>query len=191
MGHSRRVLTWEVAAGATGWETAWVETSGTSLHAHGRAFGLRPEVYWLTYALECGPQWVTRSMDVTVQTGHTVRRLALRRDERGVWRADGERLNGLADALDCDLGLSPLTNTMPVLRHGLHRHPGERAVVTAWISVPDLVIRASRQHYTHLGEWPGRGRVRFASGGFRSDRTVDGHGVVLDYPSLARRVSTT
>ncbi|MDT0379505.1 putative glycolipid-binding domain-containing protein [Streptomyces sp. DSM 42041] len=186
----RHVLTWEVPAGdATGWETAWVETSGSALRAHGRAFGLRPDPYWLTYELETGPEWVTRTMRVTVEAEHAVRRLELTRDEDGVWSADGEPLSGLGEALDCDLGLCPLTNTMPVLRHRLHERPGDRSLVMAWISVPDLVVRASRQHYTHLGEWPGRSRVRFASGTFRSDVTFDRDGFVVDYPQLARRVS--
>ncbi|EST37162.1 hypothetical protein N566_14495 [Streptomycetaceae bacterium MP113-05] len=189
MSTRRHVLTWEVPAGATGWETAWVETSGTSLHAHGRAFGLRPDPYWLTYELRTGPQWVTRTLSVTVEAEHAVRRLEVARDEDGVWSADGEPLPGLGEALDCDLGLCPLTNTMPVLRHRLHERPGGRALVTAWISVPDLVVRVSRQHYTHLGEWPGRSRVRYASGTFRSDVTFDRDGFVVDYPQLARRVS--
>lgn len=39
----------------------------------------------------------------------------------------------LDDALDCDLAFSPLTNTMPVLRHRLHREPGEVRLVMAWV----------------------------------------------------------
>jgi hypothetical protein len=30
----------------------------------------------------------------------------------------------LATALDCDLACSPVTSTMPILRHGLQRSPG-------------------------------------------------------------------
>ncbi|MFR9755721.1 putative glycolipid-binding domain-containing protein [Streptomyces sp. TR06-5] len=189
MGSRRRVLTWEVPAGSVGWETAWVEVDGTTLRARGRAFGLRPDPYWLRYALRTGPGWVTRSLEVTVESELAVRKLELARDVYGVWRADGEPVAGLEDALDCDLGLSPLTSTLPVLRHRLHESPGERALVAAWVSVPELVVRPSRQHYTHLGEWPGRGRVRYVSGAFRSDLTVDRDGFVVDCPGLARRVS--
>ncbi|MFJ5994815.1 putative glycolipid-binding domain-containing protein [Streptomyces sp. NPDC092370] len=39
---------------------------------------------------------------------------------------------------------------MPVLRHGLRRTPGERDFLMAWVSVPDLTVRPSRQTYTHL-----------------------------------------
>ncbi|CAM5712915.1 putative glycolipid-binding domain-containing protein [Streptomyces griseomycini] len=54
------------------------------------------------------------------------RALALRHDGRGGWTANGERLPDLDGPLDCDPGLRPPTHTMPVLRHGLHRTPGER-----------------------------------------------------------------
>ncbi|OLZ70362.1 hypothetical protein AV521_14565 [Streptomyces sp. IMTB 2501] len=36
-------------------------------------------------------------------------------------------------------------NTTPVLRHGLHRGPGEREFLTARVSVPDLTVRPSHR----------------------------------------------
>ncbi|WVG06442.1 putative glycolipid-binding domain-containing protein [Streptomyces iakyrus] len=55
----------------------------------------------------------------------------------------------------------------------------------AWVSVPDLVVRPSRQTYTHLGP----GRVRYSSDGFRSDLEFDEEGYVVDYPQLATRLT--
>ncbi|MGQ4332243.1 putative glycolipid-binding domain-containing protein, partial [Streptomyces hayashii] len=87
------------------------------------------------------------------------------------------------------LGLCPLTNTMPVLRHGLHRRPGERRFLMAWVSVPTLTVQPSWQTYTHLGAHPQGGAVvRFASGNFRSDVAFDPDGYVLDYPGLGARL---
>jgi uncharacterized protein len=181
------VPTWAVT-GSVGFETAWVEMDGSSLRARGRVVGTIPAPYWLSYELETGPEFVTRRLRVTARDAAGVRRLDLRADG-GRWTADGEPLPELADALDCDLGLSPLTNTMPVLRHGLHRTPGERELLMAWVSVPDLAVRPSRQTYTHLGTTPdGGGRARYASGDFRSDLTFDAAGLVVDYPQLARRL---
>lgn len=188
MSARRTVLTWRTTD-RTGFETAWAERSGSRFRAHGRAFGLRPRPYWLSYELETATDWVTRLMRVTVDAEHAVRRLELRREEDGGWYADGEPLSGLRGALDCDLGLSPLTNAMPVLRHRLHERPGEHDFVMAWISVPDLVVRASRQRYTHLGREPGGAVVRYTSGTFRSDLTLDREGFVVDYPQLARRIA--
>ncbi|MEU1701593.1 putative glycolipid-binding domain-containing protein [Streptomyces pseudogriseolus] len=166
-----RVITWEVTASG-GYETVWAVFDGDGLRARGRAVGTLPEPYWITYELLTGDASGSRSLD-------------LRHDGRGGWTADGRRVDALDGALDCDLGLCPLTNTMPVLRHGLHRTPGEREFLMAWVSVPGLDVEPSRQTYTHLGP----GRVRYASGDFRSDLTFDADGCVVGYPQLAQRLA--
>ncbi|MEU3485442.1 putative glycolipid-binding domain-containing protein [Streptomyces massasporeus] len=177
-------ISWEVS-GSQGFETAWVQLGEGVLRARGRAVRTVPEPYWISYALETGDGFVTRRLTVTAETGDGARELDLRHDGQGGWTANGEPLPAVDGALDCDLGLCPLTNTMPVLRHGLHREPGEREFLMAWVSVPDLAVRPSRQTYTHLGP----GRVRYASGDFRSDVEFDEEGYVLDYPSLATRLT--
>jgi hypothetical protein len=101
-------------------------------------------------------------------------------------------LDGLAGALDVDLGLSPLFNTPPVLRHGLSR--GGRGVdfVMAWVSVPDLAVHRSPQRYSFLRTIDEeRSVVRFeslANDGFKADITYDPDGLVLDYPGIGRRI---
>ncbi|MFI1034594.1 putative glycolipid-binding domain-containing protein [Streptomyces sp. NPDC020951] len=183
-----RVLSWSVTASG-GYETAWVEDGDGVLRARGRAVGTTPEPYWVSYELDTADGFVTRRLRVTVEGAARTRSLDLRHDGRGGWTADGERLPGFGDALDCDLGLCPLTSTMPVRRHGLHRQPGERRLLMAWVSVPALTVRPSWQTYTYLG--PGRTgtRVRFASGTFRSDLEFDADGYVVDYPGLATRLT--
>jgi hypothetical protein len=89
--------------------------------------------------------------------------LLLARDPQGVWSAEASA-EGWADlpepggdpaafaaALDCDLGECPVTNTMPVLRHGLLHGGPPRDFVMAWVSVPDLSVHASEQRYTFVG----------------------------------------
>jgi len=73
---------------------------------------------------------------------------------------------------------------MPVLRHALHRTPGEREFVMAWVRVPDLTVQANAQTYTHLGP----DRVRYASGTYRADLTLDADGLVVEYPGMANRL---
>ncbi|MEU9223967.1 putative glycolipid-binding domain-containing protein [Streptomyces massasporeus] len=177
-------ITWEVFA-SRGFETAWPELGPGVLRARGRAVGTDPEPYWISYELDTADGFVTSTLRVTAETADGVRTLDLRHDGKGRWTANGDPLPDLDGALDCDLGLCPLTNTMPVLRHGLHREPGERAFLMAWVSVPDLAVRPSRQIYTHLRP----GRVRFSSGDFRSDLEFDGEGFVVDYPQLATRLT--
>nr|WP_298552792.1 putative glycolipid-binding domain-containing protein [Streptomyces luteogriseus]WTJ26576.1 putative glycolipid-binding domain-containing protein [Streptomyces luteogriseus] len=177
-------LTWEVTA-SRGFETAWTERADSVLRARGRAVGTVPEPYWISYELETAEDFVTRRLRVTAETGTGTRTLDLRHDGHGRWTANGEPLPDVDGALDCDLGLCPLTNTMPVLRHGLHRESGEREFLMAWVSVPDLAVRPSRQTYTHLRP----GHVRFSSGDFRSDLEFDDEGYVVDYPELATRLT--
>ncbi|MFI9749203.1 putative glycolipid-binding domain-containing protein [Streptomyces collinus] len=177
-------ITWEVFA-SRGFETAWPEQGEGVLRARGRAVGIEPKPYWVTYEVDTADGFVTRSLRVTAETAGGLRTLDLRHDGHGRWTANGEPLPDVDGALDCDLGLCPLTNTMPVLRHRLHRAPGEREFLMAWVSVPDLAVRPSRQTYTHLGP----GRVRFTSGDFRSDLEFDDEGYVVDYPQLATRLT--
>ncbi|MEU6867528.1 putative glycolipid-binding domain-containing protein [Streptomyces sp. NPDC046876] len=184
----RFTRTWHVSAGR-GYDTAWGEFTGDRMRAHGRAMGLEGGPYWVAYELETGPGYVTRALRVAVDgPGHRARAVELLRDDEGRWSVDGQERADLAGALDCDLGLCPLTNTMPVRRHGLHlaREAGTgRRFLMAWVSVPDLAVVASEQTYTPLGG----GRVGYASGSFRSDVAFDGDGLVRDYPGLAEELA--
>ncbi|MHC0432807.1 putative glycolipid-binding domain-containing protein [Streptomyces sp. O3] len=189
-----RAATWQVTASG-GFESAWVSRQGhRGLSVRGRVFGAIPEPYWISYDLTTGEDFVARTLTATAETPHTTHRLTLDRAPDGAWTADGEPLDWAADALDCDLGLSPLTNTMPVLRHDLHHipaaAPGTHTFLMVWISVPDLTVRPSRQTYTHLGPAPEGTRVRYASGDFHSDLEFDGDGLVVSYPGLAYRLAS-
>ncbi|SDK78866.1 putative glycolipid-binding domain-containing protein [Streptomyces indicus] len=119
------------------------------------------------------------------------RHLDLRRDEAtGAWTANGAPLPWAGpDTLDCDLGLSPLTNAMPVLRHALHRTPGTRDFTMAWVSVPDLTVHASPQTYAYEGPGPAGTRVHFTSGAFESEVEFDASGFVTSYAGLAHRLT--
>jgi hypothetical protein len=183
------VPTWEVTESA-GYETSWIELGDRILRARGRAVGTEPQPYWISYELETGEDFVTSRLRVSAETSAGSCDLDLRRDDGGRWTANGTYLPGVDGALDCDLGLCPLTNTMPVLRHGLHLAPGERDFLMAWVSVPDLTVRASRQTYTHLARTERGARVRYAAGDYRSDVEFDPDGLVVDYPGMARRLVT-
>lgn len=184
----RTMITWQVDE-SRGFETAWVDLGDESLAARGRAVSTVRTPYWLTYELETRESWVTSRLLVTVETGTEIRRLDLHHDDATGWTANGVPRPDLADAADCDLALSALTNTMPVLRHGLHQRPGTRTILTAWVSVPDLTVHPSSQTYTHGGLSEMGAIVRFESDGFRADLEFDEHGLVLEYPGLAHRVA--
>jgi hypothetical protein len=186
-----------------GTELADIRVGGGVLAATGVVIGTAPVPYRLDYQLSTVDQYVTARLVARAQ-GHGWRRaLELVRAASGTWScrteaegmpalaAPGGDLTAVAGAFDCDLGLSPLTNSMPVLRHRLHEGGGPVDFLMAWVSVPDLAVHASPQRYTFVRQEPLARIVRFESldGTFVADIGFDHHGLVLDYPGIARHVS--
>ena len=206
----KRVLIWtgegEDQDGDWHVEFTEVELGEDGLSARGIQLGAVPVPYRLGYRLDAkGDGFVTRSLAVEAIGEGWERRLRLERGEAGRWsvevRASGESdlpapggdPDLLGEALDCDLALSPLTNAMPVHRHALSTEAKEVDFLMAWVSVPDLVVRPSRQRYTHLSHEGDEAIVRFASLDdeevpFTSDLEFDNVGLVRRYPKLARRI---
>jgi hypothetical protein len=202
---THRCLTWS-KPDPFGAEFAEVHVELDALTARGVAIGSAPCAYRLDYELESGPGFVTRRLRVTASGTNWTRSLDLRRTSSGVWEEDRREEGGhallppatsnlvdLAGALDVDLGLSPLLNTPPALRHDLVRSGGSVDFVMAWVSVPDLSIHRSPQRYTFMRALDDRqSLVRFASlseDGFTADVTYDDEGFVLDYPGIATCVA--
>jgi hypothetical protein len=169
-----RLVIWE---GLDAWraEVAEVTVERDRLRASGTQVGVDPEPYRLDYDLVCGEGFVTHELHVTCgeRELHLVR-------ENG-------KLGGI-DALDCDLGFSPLTNAMPILRHRLHERPGEHDFLMAWVAVPDLTLHASAQRYEHVRPGVVRYVDRGTHDGFTAELEVDADGLAVLYPGLARRV---
>jgi uncharacterized protein len=183
------MMLWELDE-MSGFDTAWVRLQDDGLRAEGQQSGLVPAPYWVRYRLTTGERFVTARMEVKSRWQGGGASVALARGEDGRWTVDGEPRADLDDALDVDLGACPLTNTMPIRRHGLHVAQGEHDFVMAFIEVPRLSVVPSRQHYTHLRLLEGGGGavVEYRSGSFRSELTVDADGFVVNYPQLGRRV---
>jgi uncharacterized protein len=196
-----RLLIW---SGVDTWraEAAIVDLSPGGLSASGTQFGAEPVLYRLDYELEVGQDWITHHLHACTRGAGWMRELDLRHDGEGRWMAktakegdvrlpppggDVATVNG---PLDCDLGLCPLTNVMPVRRHELHVRRGEKDFLMAWVSVPDLGLHASRQRYEHVGRRDDRSVVRYVGEhrSFVGELELDHDGFVLLYPELARRV---
>ena len=188
-----------------GGEYVEVDLHDGALSAEGVAIGSDPLPYRLDYRLRTGSRYVTEEVEVAARGDGWRRSLWLRHDAGDGWSArvsadgrvalatPGGDTEPFAAALDVDLGLSPLFNSMPVLRHGIHRGGSTPDLLMVWISVPDLAIHPSRQRYRCLKASPGRASVvRFESidedEPFAADVTFDAHGIVLDYPGIGRRL---
>jgi hypothetical protein len=186
-------------------DVASVRLADDHLTAHGSS---TTADYALTYRLVTEPRWATRRLDVRVDGDSWWRELTLRRDDDGQWSSrhtaatgDGEPATASAEhdelhgALDCDLGLCPLTNTMPVLRHGLVEasRAGETRRVDltmAWVSVPELEVVASAQRYdSGVAVAGGGAQIRYQAGDFVEHIEFDVDGLVVSYPSIGRRIT--
>ena len=64
------------------------------------------------------------------------------------------------------------------------------ALDVAWVVLPELTIQVARQEYTLLerGADGAQWRFRGLDSEFVAELAVDHHGLVLDYPGIARRV---
>jgi hypothetical protein len=191
---------WVKPAGA---EYASVETGAGWLRASGVAVAGGPLPYHINYSLTCENDYVTQELSARTHGAGWDRGIHLSRRADGTWRivdvtegdvdlppAGGDPAT-LTGALDCDLGLSPLTNTMPVLRHGLLAGGGPVDLVMAWVSVPDLSVHRDAQRYTFVrpAAHSGSGAIiNYSSDGFSADITFDAAGFVVDYPGIGTRV---
>lgn len=197
-----RMLRWKGIDDRSRTDHASVRLGVDSMRAFGGAHSMTFTSAW---ELEVGPGWTTSALRVTTRGIGWSRDLALTRSASGEWSAEtaesGESelpppgldaVTDLRDAVDCDLGLCPVTNTMPIRRLGLlDRIATPTRLVMAWVEVPSLRVLRSEQVYSSLvvdGAW----RVRYESreGDFRADLAVDRDGLVVDYPGLTRRVAT-
>ncbi|MFC5750104.1 putative glycolipid-binding domain-containing protein [Actinomadura rugatobispora] len=193
-----RSVVWVKPEGA---ELAEVEISAGRLTASGTAIGGDPLPYRLEYELTTGDRYVTARLLVEAHgtdpaTGPWRRSLELVNRPEGEWtvsaRAEGRvgmpppggDAAALRGALDCDLGLSPLTNSMPALRTP---DAGPAEYLMAWVSVPDLTVTPSPQTYELVRRDGDLAVFRFASPGF-TEEIVFRDGLVLDYPSIGRLV---
>jgi uncharacterized protein len=176
-----RLLVWR---GLEEWlaEAAVVALDRERLTASGTQLGAAPEPYRVDYELVTVNGFVTARLSVVARTGAGERRLELLRHPDGGWTVDGHARHDLHGALDCDLGNSPLTNTMPI------RRAGSGDFVMAWVSVPDLTVHRSPQRYEAIGAR----RVRYIGldNDFRADLELDEDGLVVRYPRLAERLSS-
>ena len=201
MVETQRSVAW-LKDGIVGIELADVTLSANSLSASGVAIAADPSPYRCDYTLETGDRFVSSRLKVATHGQGWRRTLDLHRDATGEWTAettvDGESdlplpggdMTLVRGALDCDLAWSPLTNSMPVLREGFLDRPGSRDFLMAWVSLPDLGVRPSRQRYVAGPNVRTSRPLRYESldSVFSADLTFDRDGLVIDYPGLAQRL---
>lgn len=138
------------------------------------------------YRVTCDRDWRTVAVEASQSYAGERRVLRLAHAGNGTWTLDGRPAPSLDGCVDVDLGVSPITNALPVNRLGLAQ--GETgAVRAAWVRFPALDVGPAEQSYERLGER--RYRYRSRSSGFVADIVVDADGLPVDYGDLWRRVA--
>lgn len=179
------IARWQDANGS-GIEHCQLDRDAAGLRLSGSVAGIRDSEDGGFYIVIADAQSRTREVLACLTSGP---RLHLRADGFGRWHdlSNGGALPLLVGCLDVDLGMSPSTNTLPILRLGLA--VGQSAEVqAAYIPLPGefrrFRARPMRQHYTRLED----DLYRYESDGFSADLRVDADALVRDYPQLYRRL---
>lgn len=187
------MVTWQ-AEDEVGLEGARVLMGATGFRALGRIVRTGPRVECTaSYRLTVNEDGTVQRLSVTAATADRERHLTINRTEDGYWLLEDGSGSNRADfgaAVDVDLERSPLFNTLPIRRLGLHTGSAEHVVPVVFVSLPSLAVELVDQRYrtvSTLGD-DGSAVVNFSAGDVSADLTVDADGLVSHYPGLARRV---
>jgi uncharacterized protein len=142
------------------------------------------KAYGLCYTVHCDAHWRVTYAAFRVMGGGA---LAMHGDGEGHWRdGEGRALKQIEGCIDIDIAATPFTNSLPIRRLELAR--GERRPIrVAYIAAPELEPTRVDQAYTCIE--PGREyRYEGLFRKFAANLRVDEDGLVIDYPSLFRRL---
>jgi hypothetical protein len=146
------------------------------------------------YEIHCDLHWKLRAIHLSLLGGSS-RSVHLFTDGEGSWTTEsGEALPSFKGCLDVDISATPFTNTLPIRRLALQS--GSSATLNMlYLEVPQLHLEVTEQRYTCLEASTSAGQYRFESlvngvSWFTAELSVDGDGLVVDYPALFRRVGT-
>jgi hypothetical protein len=137
----------------------------------------------IRYAIECDPDWRTRSARVAGELGGAPIQFTFAADGAGRWTESGNPVPDLSGCLDLDRGFTPATNTLPIRR--LDLAVGERAPVrSAWLRFPELRLEPLEQTYTREAEQRFRYGALVDGEPFIALLDVDAFGRVVRYEGL-------
>ncbi|TWP51538.1 hypothetical protein FKR81_15180 [Lentzea tibetensis] len=162
------------------------------LRASGRLVAAGPrEQFSASFELSVGEGGQVKRVLLRTATVEEERQVSIARSEDGAWLVDhgkGAERATFDGALDVDVQFSVLFNAIPIRRLGLHREPGEHDLPVVKVTLPDLTVSAVRQSYRTVSVGDTGSVVNFTSGEFDQDITVDATGIVVDYPTISRRI---
>jgi len=140
--------------------------------------------YGVSYDIRCDEDWRVTQFHVEAVHGD---RLALASPAPGLWlAADGTERADLAGCIDIDLAGTPFTNTLPIRRLGeALAEPTELRMLYVPFDTFEPFPDAQRYRAIEAGRLY---RYEAVDRTFAADLPLDEDGLVLDYPTLFRRL---
>jgi hypothetical protein len=170
-------------------ESARVQISGEKVRAAGRIVGgqssLHP-AFSASYDLTTDEHGVIERVTLRTTLKSGVKHTSLTRDEEGFWTVitgNSQVRSNFGGAIDLDLGLSPFFSTLTIRR--LRREGVVGAVDVPVLSVNLFDLSLAEGQYTYE---VGDAGATVSTPDGPIEVTVDGDGIVSDYPGLAERV---
>lgn len=134
------------------------------------------------YRLELTPSWDLVRAGIIVRLGADEYSLVVERRDLGSWALDGAAAPQFDGCTDLDLGLSPSTNCVTIMRLGLDQGgSGESRAIQ--VTEPELVPQVLEQKYRRLGV----SSYEYSAGDFTAVLETDESGIVLVYPGMFER----
>ncbi|WNG92629.1 putative glycolipid-binding domain-containing protein [Mycobacterium sp. ITM-2016-00318] len=183
------ILTWR-AHDVPRMESARVQLSNNRIKAYGRMVAAATSThppFSASYDLVTDESGATKRLSMTVTMAERERQLSIARDEENMWLVQdhsGQTVRAAYDgALDVDVIFSPLFNTLPIRRTGLHQRSDSMSVPVVYVSLPDLAVSPVTISYSSASDG-----IKLHSPVADTTVTVDSDGFILDYPGLAERI---
>jgi uncharacterized protein len=182
---------WRHVDARDGFEVLFVEEQEDGFRFRGYATAVEERVAWsVEYTISVDAGWTTRAAEVVSRSASGEREALIERHPTGGWRVNGRHAPELAGCEDVDLEASAFTNAFPVHRLGLDVGEESQAPA-AYVRAPNLRVGRLEQRYLRLPDEGERRRYDYESPTFEFHAVLvyDAHGLVLDYPGIAKRVA--
>jgi hypothetical protein len=135
----------------------------------------------MTYSIATNEDYIPLSGRVSGWLGEKDIRVSLERSVGGVWAMNGLDVEAVEGCLDLDLGFSPSTNTLALLKAELPVDT-ETEVISAYLAFPELTLEPLRQTYRRTGEHTYA--YESPQHGYAAELRVNAVSFVVDYPGL-------
>jgi uncharacterized protein len=112
---------------------------------------------------------------------------AFQSDGEGHWTRNGKSLKRFDGCIDIDISLTPFTNSLPVNRLKLENKE-QQFIKVIYFDILQKRVTTARQSYSRLSKY--KYLYENVPHTFQATISVDGCGMVLDYPGLFSRAGT-